>query len=74
MRLSDRDRSASLSEKEIRMLLDVRLAVLEGVTIKTDILEEKLKQDSSLAGIMAVLQASLKDNVEQDEKVFVFEF
>ena len=69
---SDRDESASLDEKEIRVL-SFRLAQLDGVTVRKELLEEKLREDASLAGVMAILQASTKDSVAHDDKVFIFE-
>jgi len=70
---SDRDASASLDEQEIRMLIDLKLKPLENVKINEQVLENKLKQDSSLAGILAVLRASLMDDLAPEDKVFDFD-
>ena len=70
-KISDRDESASLDEKEIQVL-SYRLAHLDGVTVNKELLEEKLREDSSLAGVMAILQASTKKTVAAKDKVFLF--
>ena len=69
---SDRDESSQLDDKEIKMLL-FRLSRLDGVSINEEVFLQKMNQDSSMAGILAMLQMSIKDHVEDENKVFTFD-
>ncbi|CAB9506407.1 expressed unknown protein [Seminavis robusta] len=67
---SDRDESSSLDEKEIQML-SYRLGNLHGIQVNQELFQQKAKEDSSMPGILAILHASFKADVEPDDKVFV---
>jgi SMC interacting uncharacterized protein involved in chromosome segregation len=69
---SDRDESSHLDEKEMQLLM-FRLYRLEGVGINESVFHEKMKRDSSMAGILAMLQTSMREHVEPENKVFNFE-
>lgn len=68
---SDKDESGHLDEREMQRLT-YRLSELEGAEINRELFQQKLNEDSSMSGALAILMASTQKDVEPDEQVFTF--
>ena len=61
-----------MDKKEIQ-LLSYRLASLEGITVNKQLFEQKLMEDSSMSGAIAILRASFQKDVRTENQVFSFD-
>lgn len=68
---SDKDESGTLDDREIRVL-SMKLSLLEGTEVNQELFQQKVKEDSSMSGTIAILRASLQKDVEPDDQVFTF--
>ena len=64
---SDRDESSLFSEREIESLL-MRLGRVDGIEVNEKVLREKLKEDNSLQGVLAMLNHASKYAEKQNKK------